>query len=176
MGKSWGQEPLFKGQKVTEVRYFSTIDGFRAIPHTLPMPRPHSTEAISNRQLVKCSRCGAPDLCWVTYKSGKHGLVQTALHSNGRYQEPTLVACRFQFHNCAEYTQVKTEIERRNSQCHPKADQPAKILADALHHIIDQIVDTPNGLETLNEKSHPLTQAFEILLAAQSSIPNLEAQ
>jgi hypothetical protein len=142
-------------------------------------PIRNAVKEISKKDLVTCKRCGCPDLAWVQYKSGKWGLVDTAVQRplwRGDGPAPEgLFALKFNYHRCEEYTKLKAEIERRASECHPKADNPAAIVADACSPIIKEIYS--HGAEVGNkimvDDNHPLRQALELLLNAQSTISNL---
>lgn len=127
---------------------------------------------ISKRDIVSCKRCGCPDLTWVTYKSGKHGLVQVAYNRplwRGDGPAPVgLYALKFNYHNCAEYLAGKADAERRTSQCHPKADKPREILADAMSVIIQ--MEAPSNYAQFVAGKGPNFEAMEILMQAQSQI------
>lgn len=127
---------------------------------------------ISKRDLVTCKRCGCPDLAWVTYKSGKRGLVKTAgerplWRGDGPAPEG-LFALKFNYHNCAEYTAAIADAERRASLCHPKAENPKEILADAMKVIIAEEVAIK--FEQFIAGAGPHFEAMEILLNAQSQV------
>lgn len=134
---------------------------------------------ISKRDLVSCKRCGCPDLAWVKYKSGKSGLVETATQRplwRGYGPAPEgLFALKFNYHNCQRYTELKNEVERRATMCHPKADNPAAILADAMSVVIHDIYSNGTDVATkiLLDEKHPLNQALHIMIKAQSECPNL---
>lgn len=139
-------------------------------------PIRNAVVSITKRDLVSCKRCGARDLAWVQFKSGKWGLVETACQRpfwRGEGHAPEgLFAMKFKYHKCEEYLAIKAELERRASQCHPKADNPAMILADAMRPLIFEAAQN-GGLERLGNENDPLGQAFHILMNAQSSIQNL---
>jgi hypothetical protein len=91
----------------------------------------------------------------------------------GRGPAPVgLFALKFNFHKCEEYTALKLEIERRASMCHPKADNPAAILADAMHVVIMN-ASAAKDLMLLSDETHPIGQAYAIIANAMSQVPNL---
>lgn len=123
---------------------------------------------ITKRDLVSCKRCGCTDLAWVKFKSGKSGLVETAVtrpfwRGNGPAPEG-LWALKFNFHNCDEYRKLQTEIQLRASMCHPKADKPREILADAISHVIHTTLNEigPAGFAKLTMENTEM-QAIELL-------------
>lgn len=127
---------------------------------------------ISKKQIVSCSRCGCPDLAWVTYKSGKRGLVKIARqrplwYGNGPAPEG-LFALKFNYHNCAEYIAHRQDAERRASECHPKASKPREILTDAMRVIM--ALEAPTNYAQFVAGVGPNYEAMEILLTAQSAI------
>lgn len=131
---------------------------------------------ITKRDIVSCKRCGCPGLAWVKFKSGKSGLVETAVQRpfwRGQGPAPEgLFALKFNYHNCEAYKANKLESERRASMCHPKADNPAAILADAARVIINECV--ADKYEQLKAGKGPLFEAMEIILNAQSQVPNIK--
>lgn len=136
---------------------------------------------ISKHDLVTCKRCGCPDLAWVTYKSGKHGLVETACSRplwRGQGPAPVgLFALKFNYHNCAEYTAQMEEIKRRSSQCHPKADKPREIISDAISYLVLQYAHENGGPSGWSKVpiTAPIMQAIEILSAAASKIQEVKS-
>lgn len=128
--------------------------------------------SITKRDLKVCNRCGCPDLTWVQFKSGNWGLVETAVQRpfwRGQGKAPEgLFALKFNYHRCAEYIAAKQDAEKRASDCHPKADRPLEILADAMRVIITECV--ADKFAQLTAGSGPLFDAMEILLKAQSEV------
>jgi hypothetical protein len=116
-------------------------------------------QLISPRDLRVCNRCGCPNLACVKYKSGKFGLVQTSTsrpYWQGDSQAPQgLWAVKNAFHNCAEYTAKQAahnaelakyqaaidDKKMRSEWCHPKADNPEQILADAFVYLYTNNID-----------------------------------
>lgn len=127
---------------------------------------------ISKNQITSCKRCGCHDLAWVSYKSGKHGLVQVSYNRplwRGEGPAPVgFYALKFNYHNCAEYLAGKADAERRANACHPKASNPREIIADAMRVII--ALETPNNYSQFVAGKDANFDAMEILMAAQSSI------
>lgn len=126
---------------------------------------------ISKRDVTTCKRCGCPDLAWVKYKSGKSGLVQVSYNRplwHGDGPAPVgLFALKFNYHNCDEYRASIADAERRASACHPKADKPRDIIADAMRVII--LMESPKFEQLVSGKG-PNFEAIEILMKAQSEI------
>lgn len=133
--------------------------------------------SITPRDIVRCKRCNCPNLAWVKYKSGKSGLVETATQrpfwkGNGPCPEG-LYALKFNYHKCEDYINLCKEIERRNSLCHPKAENPAEILSDAMRVLILECAQLKDFMLLSNE-DHYIGQAFAILRDAQAKVPNLQ--
>jgi hypothetical protein len=135
-------------------------------------PIRNAVVSITKRDLVKCNRCGCPDLCWVKFKSGKSGLVQTAVQRplwRGESPAPEgLFALKFNFHRCEEYLAVKADAERRANGCHPKADKPRDILVDAMRPIIADCAR--DNYRQLQAGQGPLFEAIQILTNAMSEV------
>jgi len=134
---------------------------------------------LTPRDLVRCKRCGCPDLAWVQFKSGKWAPVQTACRRplwRGQGPAPEgLFALKFNYHRCEEYRALQAEIERRNSQCHPKADRPAEIVADAAGYLIRQMYANGAAEATtrITNENDPLTAAIHLLAKKAAEVPNL---
>ena len=135
-------------------------------------PIHNAIREITKRDLRVCNRCGCPDLAWVQYKSGKWGLVETAVQRpfwRGEGPAPEgLFALKFNYHRCDEYLASKRDAEKRASDCHPKADKPREIIADATKVIIALCV-TDKFAQLVAGKG-PLFEAMEILGKASSEV------
>ncbi len=145
--------------------------GFNGVVHN---PIHNAVKEITKRDLRVCNRCGCPDLALVQFKSGKWGLVQTAAQRpfwRGEGPAPVaLYALKFNYHRCDEYLATKHDAEKRASDCHPKADKPREIIADAMRVIVTECI--ADKFAQLTAGKGPLFEAMEILMKAQSEVSN----
>lgn len=130
---------------------------------------------ISKRDLKTCKKCGCPNLAWVQFKSGKWGLVHTTTERplwRGEGPAPEgLFAAKFAHHNCAAYLEEQARREALKDPCHPKAANPAAILADAASRIIRLAMEEPGKTMIFCDDKHPLTEALTLIVEAQSRCP-----
>lgn len=135
-------------------------------------PIRNAIKPITKRDLVSCKRCGCPNLARVKYASGKWGLVETSVErpfwrGDGAAPEG-LWALKFNYHNCEKYLADNKEAELRANACHPKAHNPAEILADSFSAVIANAVAN-GGLQQLTDESNPYHIATRIIMEAQQA-------
>jgi hypothetical protein len=130
---------------------------------------------ITKRELVTCKRCGCTDLAWVKYKSGKSGLVQTAVRRplwRGEGPAPEgIFALKFNYHNCDEYreqlafaAETVRLSELSKTLPHPKAEKPSDILTDAVVYLFR------NYAKDFQDVDSPVFQAVQIMSDATKAI------